>query len=282
MRKVLLGTIALLAIITLVCIGPAIAADDSLFSKPDAPKANVASKDVPSPGLPAPAPSKYNWSGWYVGLNVGWGIGKADTTITPLPDALSFVNLMPASKSPNPGGPFGGVQFGYQCERGHFVFGPVTDFEWTGMNGMAFQTPIIQNNGTLFPGSGFLFTQQDTKWMGSFRGKFGYLVAQRFLVYGTGGYAYGRVDYSANVNFNPVGPIMYPTAFNVLKTGWIVGGGAEWAIGSKVRVGGEYLYYDLGDQANTANPVPANPPFQVAYDWQTRAHLFRGFVNLKF
>jgi outer membrane immunogenic protein len=282
MRKFLLGIVVLVALVALVAAGPAAAADDSLYSKPPAPKAVVSTSTLPSPALPAPAPSTYSWSGWYAGINVGWGIGRANTTFTPLPTAASFVNLLPQTLSVSPGGPLGGAQFGYQCERGHVVFGAVTDFDWTGMNGSLTVTPIIQNNGTPFPGSGFLLAQQATKWIGTVRGKFGVLIAPRFLIYGTGGLAYGRVEYSANTDFLPVGTIQYPTAFTRLKRGWTGGGGAEWAVGSIVRFGGEYLYYDLGSDGIVANPVPANPPFQVAYDWQTKGHIIRGFINLKF
>jgi opacity protein-like surface antigen len=44
----------------------------------------------------------------------------------------------------------------------------------------------------------------------------------------------------------------------------------------------EYLYYDLGNQSFTANPAPANPPFQVAYRWQTKAHTFNTGINFRF
>jgi outer membrane immunogenic protein len=285
MRKVVLGTV-LLALVALVALGTAAAADDSLYSPPPTAKAVVTTNSLPSPALPSPPPSNYSWSGWYGGVNVGWGIGRADNSVNPLPDAATFINLKPTVLSPSPGGPLGGFQFGYQCERGHFVFGPVVDFDWTGMNGQVFQTPIIQNDGTAFPLGGFLLAQQNTKWVGSIRGKFGVLIRPRFLIYGTGGYAYGRVDFSANTNFLPVGTEQYPANFSKVKTGWIAGGGGEFAIGSIVRIGGEYLYYDLGTESFTANPSipfpPSFPPFQVNYTWDTKAHIMRGFLNLKF
>jgi opacity protein-like surface antigen len=142
MRKFLLGTVALLALVALVGVGAATAADDTLYSKPAASSTTVTNNNLPSPALPkpSPSPSTYSWSGWYGGVNVGWGIGRADSTVNPLPSAATFVNLLPTDFSPNPGGPLGGGQFGYQCQRGHVVFGAETDFDWTGMNGTSFMT----------------------------------------------------------------------------------------------------------------------------------------------
>jgi outer membrane immunogenic protein len=74
----------------------------------------------------------------------------------------------------------------------------------------------------------------------------------------------------------------YPASFSKTKTGWTAGGGVEVGISKRWSWKAEYLYYDLGRESFTANPVPANPPFQVAYRWETRAHTFTTGINFRF
>ena len=61
----------------------------------------------------------YNWSGFYIGGNVGYGWGDADTSFNPLPSAAAFVNLAPTTLGPDPQGVVGGVQAGYNWQAGN-------------------------------------------------------------------------------------------------------------------------------------------------------------------
>jgi len=71
-------------------------------------------------------------------------------------------------------------------------------------------------------------------------------------------------------------------AISKIRTGWVAGGGVEVGISKHLSWKAEYLYYDLGNESITGNPTPANPPFQVSYTWQTRAHTSNSGVNLRF
>ena len=68
-------------------------------------------------------------------------------------------------------------------------------------------TPIIQNNGTPFPGAGFLAASQRIDWFGTVRARAGFTPVDRLLLYVTGGLAYGNVSYSAQTDFRPGGTI---------------------------------------------------------------------------
>lgn len=230
---------------------------------------------------PAPSATSYTWKGGYVGGHIGWGQGRANTTFTPLPTATQFIDMAPTSLGPSPSGFGGGAQGGYNWQTGHFVVGGEADISWSRMSGTATVTPINRNNGTPFPGTGFLTTHQDTKWFGTVRPRAGVAFGRVFL-YGTGGLAYGHVNYSANSDFRPGGTTQYPASLSKTKAGWSVGGGGEVRINKHWSWKAEYLYYDLGNQSLTANPVPANPPFQVAYGWQTKAHTFNTGINFRF
>lgn len=236
---------------------------------------------------PAPPPAiSYNWTGGYVGGHIGWGRGRANTTFTPLPNATQFIDMTPTTLRPDPSGFNGGAQAGYNWQTGHFVFGGEADISWSRMSGTRTVTPIIKNNGTPFPGAGFLVAHQDTKWFGTVRPRAG-IAFDRVLLYGTGGLAFGHVNYSANSDFRPGVPtqilfFQYPASLSKTKTGWTVGGGAEVGISKHWSWKVEYLYYDLRKESLTANPVPVNPPFQVAYTWETKAHTFNTGINFRF
>jgi outer membrane immunogenic protein len=239
------------------------------------------------PNSPVPSPTSYNWKGGYIGGHVGWGRGRANTTFTPLPNATQFIDMTPTTLRPNPSGFSGGAQGGYNWQTGHFVISGEADISWSRMSGTATVTPIIKNNGTPFPGAGFLTAHQGTTWFGTVRGRMGITPTPRVLVYGTGGLAYGHVNYSANSDFRPGVPtpilfFQYPASLSKTKAGWTGGGGVEVGINKHWSWKAEYLYYDLRKESLTANPVPVNPPFQVAYTWETRAHTFNAGINFRF
>jgi outer membrane immunogenic protein len=228
------------------------------------------------------APS-FNWTGPYVGLHVGNGWGNADTSFSPRPNAVSFADLAPTSLSPDPSGPFGGIQAGYNYQSGCFVVGIEADFSWSGMSGSQTVSPIIRNDGTPFAGGGVLSASEEIKWFGTLRPRFGYTVTPSLLVYGTGGLAYGDVSYSANTDFRPLFATFYPASVSSTKVGWTVGGGFEYAVAKNWTIKTEYLYMDLGDQSAIANPsTPVSVPYKVGYNWETKAHLVSIGLNYKF
>ncbi len=239
---------------------------------------------APAPALPKPIlppPSTNKWTGPYGGGHVGYGWGKADTTFTPLPTATQFFDLAPTTLRPDPKGIIAGGQVGWNKQVGNMVFGPEFSISWSNMKGTAILIPIPRNNGTSFPGAGFLTTSENTNWFMTLRGRIGVLVnsSKTVLVYGTGGFASAHVNYIANSDFRPGGTIQYPASFTKNKGGYTAGAGIEVAVAPHVSVFGEYLYYNVGNASITANPSPANPPFQVAYQWQTRASIVRGGIN---
>ena len=207
----------------------------------------------------------------YIGGRFGFGFGGTDTQVNPLPDPVSFGALMPTTLESSFGGPFGGVYAGYDQQYGQLIAGIVADFNWGNVTSSERSSPIIQNNGTPFSVSSFIDSNQEIEWFGSLRGRAG-VQLNRIVLYATGGLAYGNVTYSALTRFPPVGDFEYPAYLSDTKWGWTLGGGLEVAITDCLTWKIEYLYYDLGSESFVANPVPANPPFQVSYDWETTFH----------
>ncbi len=219
----------------------------------------AATVSMPNTPTPPPPTSTYSWKGAYIGGHFGYGWGRANTRFAPLPTAAQFINLAPTTLKP------AGIEAAFSGSR---------------MTGTAVLVGITQNNGASWNGN--LRAHQDTKWFGTLRGRAGFTPTSKVLIYGTGGLAYGHVNYSANADFRPQGPIQYPAASRKTKTGWVAGGGVEVGIHKYWSLKAEYLYYNLGNESITGNPTPANPPFQVSYTFQTRAHTFNAGVNFHF
>src|SRR5258708_6717776 len=252
----------------------------------------MASVPVATTSEPAAAPpsggSGFNWTGFYVGGHFGRDSGHANMKVDPLPSAAQFVNLSTQSLHTNPAGKIGGLQGGYNLQRGPVVYGIESDYSFSDMKGTKVISPIVQNNGTPFPGTSVIGTanstvsHQDTDWIGTLRLRLGATPVPRLLVYGTGGLAYGHVTYFATTDFTPVGTERYPAFADKTRGGWCAGAGTELGIQSHFTARFEYLFYDLGSEILTAKPIPPLPPFGIRYTWATQGQIVRAAFNFKF
>jgi outer membrane immunogenic protein len=237
---------------------------------------------------PAPPPEcDFTWTGFYLGGNGGYGwANNSDTHFQPLPDAVRFFSLEPTTLSPDPSGFIGGGQVGFNWQWNKWlVLGIETDFQGSDIEGSERRSNFPDITGAGNGPDSFLFAHERMQWFGSTRGRIGISPWCRLLIYGTGGVAYGNVDYSADTNFgNPFAN--YPVKFSETNVGWTAGGGIEYAIGHHWSLRAEYLYYDLGSQNRTQNQliggVPQGPPFFVHYHFDTTGNIVRGGLNFKF
>lgn len=255
------------------------------FAGPEALPSGKEMKEV------APVPScDFNWTGLYLGINVGAGWGNADTSFEPLPDAATFFLLQPQSHDPDPAGFIGGGQVGFNWQWNKwFVLGAEADFQASEIEGSKTVSPLFDVAGGMPPDQlqSFLSTDQRTDWLGTVRGRIGFTPWCRLLIYGTGGLAYGDVHYAADTfySFSDFVTLHHAVSFDRTNVGWTAGGGLEYAILNHCTAKVEYLYYDLGDHGATglefANGV-ASPPFAVHYHWETTANIVRVGLNYKF
>jgi outer membrane immunogenic protein len=210
--------------------------------------------------MKAPVMTAYSWTGFYVGLNGGysWGQSSTDFTIT---------GVTAGSASQNMNGWVGGGQIGYNWQAGTWVYGLEADIQATGQKGtFGLATPTSCPIAVVAPipcttGSGSV--EQKLPWFGTLRGRLGVTPSANWLLYATGGLAYGEVDtnatFTAAVGF-PGGPVTATStsaSFNTTRVGWVVGAGAEWAIFGPWTAKVEYLYVDLGTVSTSfAGPGP--------------------------
>jgi outer membrane immunogenic protein len=235
--------------------------------------------------LPAAAfaqvPAAVNWTGVHVDLSVDFSSTNAATTFDPLPSAAAFVNLMPTTLHPDPLGPSYRLAAGVNRQVNKFVVGGEGDFSWFNPDGSADLTPIIRNDGTPFPGGGFLHADMYTDWIATFRGRAG-IAFGRVLVFGAGGVALGSVRYQAETDFRPQETADYVADVTRTRVGWTVGAGAEIRINKRLGAKGDYRYLNLGRQSATVDSTPTLPPFQVAYTWQTRITNYSAGIVIHF
>ncbi len=293
MRKFASGAVAATLLFALAVAGPAFATDDNASSSTTTKNtATTPSTDAPSP-TPAPTPAPKGklhmssnpdsmFGGFSLGASFGYVQSNGDTTAIPLPNAEEFFNLEQQTLIVHPHGVIGGLRAGYDVQHGMWDFGLLVDFSGSGLTANAVESPIIQTNGTPFPGSGFLSAKEETKWLSTIRPRVGFVVDKRVLFYATGGFVFGRVTYAADTDFLPSGDEIYQTEFNRIRGGWTVGAGVQYAIHRHWNAGAEYLYYEFSNVGKAVNGSPLDPPFQVAYVWAASGNIAQAVLNYRF
>src|SRR5262245_3457196 len=157
--------------------------------------ASVFAADMPVKAPVAPAAIPYSWTGFYVGANVGYSWGRAETDFV-LPNLAAF-GLRTFSQGQHLNGVIGGAQIGYNWQANNqWVFGVEADFQGSAEkdsdpHAASFSAVIGDFRTTLSANETF---EAKIKWFGTARGRFGYLVTPTVLLYGTGGLAYGRIE----------------------------------------------------------------------------------------
>jgi outer membrane immunogenic protein len=252
---------------------------------------------------PAVAVVVYDWTGFYIGGNAGysWGREKTDGTVTGTqsvsvfrtagPDLLpgfpvvTSLAALPLSGRADVNGFIGGGQFGYNWQRGTWLFGLEADFQGSDERGRG---DVCTVAGCPL-GSAVVTANYKLDWFGTARGRLGFLPAERVLLYATGGLAYGH--FAANA------PLV-PLSWGSTRAGWTVGAGVEAAIDRNWSVKLEYLYMDLGDvgssstSATTVTNAPNTPSqgfntvttttFTSAFNTRFTDNIVRVGVNYRF
>jgi outer membrane immunogenic protein len=185
---------------------------------------------------PGYAPPYYpTWTGFYVGVNGGYGWSNNDPVVVNFPTE-GIVRRVTTYKL-EPEGGFGGGQIGYNVQRGNIVFGVEADFQGAGIND---KRSGSTSSGITETVSGEL----DDHWFGTIRGRVGYAFGSA-LIYGTGGFAAGGAQYKIGYT-NPISPGGFLSKDETL-TGWVAGAGIEYMVSRAWSVKAEYQHLDLGD-----------------------------------
>jgi outer membrane immunogenic protein len=117
--------------------------------------------------------------------------------------------------------------------------------------------------------------EHDVDWFGTARARIGY-AADGWLVYATGGYAFGRVALKGTATGGGVNASLTQ---NATPSGWTIGGGTELALGPNWSAKLEYLYVDLGT-VNSTIVVPGAP--SLTDSARIQMNVVRAGVNYRF
>ena len=256
--------------------------------------ADLATKKAPPIVEPLPI-----WNGFYVGLNAGgtwasnnvatstYGLGSGVAPYANNAPAVAAATANPYSTSNNFTGFIGGGQVGYNWQfRDKFILGGEADIQGVASNSGSVKIYGTGTDSTGTQYSTFGNRQANLSYLGTVRGRVGYLFTPSLLVYGTGGVAYGNASTSTSYATSDTrGGVGYGTS-NTSNTqvGWTAGGGVEWMFMQNWSAKAEYLYYNLGSANSSATVTSANNAwaYNVQNSTQFNGNLVRAGVSYHF
>jgi len=228
-----------------------------------------------------PPPAVYNWTGFYIGGNVGGGWGHRDVDFSANdPSARASIGpnqpaplSPPASVAFDVSGAVGGAQIGYNIQvNPRWLVGLEADIDAADIKGAGLSTGV---HAATIPYT--LPIDEHVKWFGTVRGRLGFLPAPNLLAYVTGGFAYGRIDHSGSWSNNSAGffilnipagggpstvcgpGVCWAGSSSNTVSGWTVGGGLEYALWQHWTIRAEYLYLSLDNKPLTQTQIPTSP-----------------------
>ena len=257
MKKILLSSVALLGL-----TAGAMAAD--LPSR----------RAAPAPYVAVPV---FSWTGFYAGVNVGYGFDVGSNTNSGVavgPGGTTPAGVFTPGTTVFPGGTgnrdgfVGGGQLGYNYQIGSFVIGLEADIQYADLvSNRSAVTGFGAGSGLAAPFTAFApagGNRAGIEWFGTVRGRVGY-AWDRLLVFGTGGFAYGDGPTECN-SVGPLGLAGRCTSGDI-RTGWAAGGGVEYAFTPNLTGKIEALYVNL-ERTNASryigdafSPAGATPVF---------------------
>jgi len=261
----------------------------------------AAAADLPTkaPILKAPPVEVWNWTGFYIGGNVGYSWGRSDTDVDFFNPVTGLSITPPAgsltSSKFDMNGVVGGGQAGYNWQSGNWVFGVEVDFQGTGQDGdQRFNCAATLVGGVCLPGLTFLppgatggstlDITQKLEWFGTARARLGTTMwSPTTMLYVTGGFAYGSVKTTGLLSgFTPAGaPVTVALSKSDTNGGWTVGAGIESRLWGNWTAKVEYLYIDLGDFNNSVQ-FATTPVLGARFSSHITDHIARVGLNYKF
>ena len=301
--------------------------------------ASALAADLPSiksaPVAPAPL-----WTGFYAGLNAGYDFGTNNNTnsasisnspfsfytgpagiFSPSSSSLGAGLAMSAISSMTQSGVIGGGQIGYSHQHStNVVIGIEADMQDAGITGIAKKTAA--GSSSQYAGisatqvhyldsiaSGVTQVNAGVNWMGTLRGRVGYLLTPTMLIYATGGLTYGGI-YSdvtnsavsssvSNAYSRTTGAWLHDHgpwnhifvgggSQSSVLTGWNVGGGLEWMFMPNWSFKAEGIYWNMGSVnvstsaiafAPTNNTVTYEQPSSIgAYAFGKSSVNYQGII----
>ena len=252
--------------------------------------ASAFAADLPSRKAPpayVPPPPPLTWNGFYAGLNLGggWSASSGQNLVSAYWDpTYPFASNLTSNgqtnlfflpnnnQSGNNGGVIGGLQIGYNFQfNPSIVVGVETDFQGSSLSGQGpsnyafYPSPFRSaplGEQSLIPVAAINGGNLALDYIGTVRGRAGWLFTPTLLVYGTAGFAYGGVSAWNQTN---------------IRSGWTAGGGLEWMFAPNWSAKVEYLYADL-----QSGGITGTFGYNYGYHFHPEINIVRAGVNYHF
>jgi len=223
---------------------------------------------------PVKTASGTNWTGGFVGVQAGYGLGRESRHQDPSP--------LPGSGSFDTSGWLAGFDGGVNVQSGALVFGVEGEWMWTGIQG---------SRSSAFPLFGAAATNDlstSIDWLAIASGRAGFVVGDRLLVYGKAGVAIANESHAFNgaASFGAVSQSMAVQGKTV-HSGGVIGAGLEYALAGNWSLKGEYDFIRMinqhTSQSGSFNQTGFPKAGAAVNSWITQdLHLFKLGVNYHF
>jgi outer membrane immunogenic protein len=221
---------------------------------------------APRPYTKAPPPVVapiYDWTGFYIGANGGYGWSHRCLDIT----AINNVSVFEAEGCRNAGGGVAGGQIGYRWQTNNFVFGLEAQGDWANLRN--------SNDSLFFPGN--TWTSKTTA-LGLFTGQVGY-AWNNVLWYVKGGAAVANQRWDL---FN------VPTGIGInqaerTRWGGTVGTGVEYGFAPNWSVALEYDYlFRVSNSSTFLTPALAPDITAITANTRSDVNMVTARINYRF
>jgi outer membrane immunogenic protein len=194
-----------------------------------------------------------NWTGVYIGGQIGYGSGTSDirgTVNEPAAWTAPYTTFANANSdtSLSPGGFLGGARAGGNYQFGHFVIGAEVSYDWLNADASR-QTGLLTEPGAVGVAGSF-FDSVEVEDLFTARGRLG-VATGNGLFYVTGGYASADVSRTQALLFTNGNNFI--ASGSDRQDGWTWGGGFELAFCQNWSLTAEYLRVELDGDTLTSN-----------------------------
>jgi outer membrane immunogenic protein len=186
----------------------------------------------------------YDWSGWYVGAHAGFDWGRS---------RVSDNGVLTEPSVPMDGA-IGGLLAGVNWKHDALIFGLEADISASGLRGHGTVPAIVVPN------------QYDVNLSGNVRGRLGFAVVPRTMLFVAAGVALANFEFRENSG---------PNSVKSALSGWTAGAGVDQAFTNNIIGRFEYLYADYGNKNFSVSPANV-------YNIGFRAQTARGALIWKF
>jgi outer membrane immunogenic protein len=221
-----------------------------------------------------PSAAAWRWTGFYLGLNGGYGTGSTefrqfnfiDPAVGGPPGPGNSGNV--SSWLPQKLGPKGGLaggQAGFNWQIEHIVLGVEGDAQWTNQDDVGCGQACISGDSEA----------QHLNWFATARARVGW-ATDGYLLYVTGGGAWGEIEQTSTM----VSSAVFTGHSTQTRGGWAGGGGIEARLTGNWTAKAEYLHLDLGSATSS---FPVTDIFYNSFSVKSsfRDDIFRAGLNYK-